>query len=230
MAADPQRSRGRYVYTRDGAAIAVDERFVLGEIAPGVLRVRSTRITGSPAARLEADVRMTVGGTTATIRWVGSSPGVASSARARYSSSPGGGVVVTREVDGVVHDEVTARGTQYPLLRVFTGPLVVASVGGRDVVVPEIADPRDRAAFLSPTTSRRTAQPLGQRPVMVDGVEREGTAYHWVGGAYGEDGADFVVDPGGLLLAYSVTQPSGRWDVTLAEVSGPWPSLPAAPA
>ena len=42
--------------------------------------------------------------------------------------------------------------------------------------------------------------------------------------AYGEDGAEFVVDPGGLLLAYAVTQPSGRWDVTLAEVSGPWVS------
>ena len=61
------------------------------------------------------------------------------------------------------------------------------------------------------------------REVLVDGVARAGTAYRWTGGAYGEDGADFVVDAGGLLLSYAVTQPSGRWEVTLAEVTGPWP-------
>jgi hypothetical protein len=77
--------------------------------------------------------------------------------------------------------------------------------------------------------STRTAEVLGARAVLVDGVERAGTAYRWVGGAYPE-GAEFVVDGGGLLLEYAVLQDSGRWQVTLAEVTGPWPTPLTWPA
>jgi hypothetical protein len=221
MAQEAERSRGRYRYSRDGEPMAVDERFVLGEIAPGVLRVRSTRITASPTARLEVDVRITADRSDTLVRWTGSAPGVAREARAEYAAADGT-VDVTREVDGVVHEPVSVAGVPYPLMRVFTGPLVVRSVAGLDVVVPDVADPGDLGRFLAPVTSSRTAVLLGERGVVVDGVERAGTAYRWIGGAYGEDGAEFVVDPGGLLLSYAVTQPSGRWDVVLAEVSGPW--------
>jgi hypothetical protein len=222
MPHDPQRTRGRYLYTCDGRPVGVDERFVLGEVAPGVVRIRSTRVSATPTARLEVDARIREDGSDALVRWVGSSPGVARAARAEYAAS-GDEVVVTREVDGVSHGTVTARGASYPLLRIFTGPLVVASVSELDVVVPDVADPTDLDRFLAPVTSHRTADVLGDRTVVVDGVERAGTAYRWAGGAYGEDGAEFVVDPGGLLLAYAVTQPSGRWEVTLAEVTGAWP-------
>jgi hypothetical protein len=222
MAQESERSRGRYRYTRDGEAVAVDERFVLGEVAPGAVRVRSTRITASPTARLEVDVRMTEGRTDALVRWTGSAPDVARSARAEYAAT-GTGIVVAREVDATAYDEVREHGALYPLMRVFTGRLVVASRAGLDVVVPDVADPSDLGRFLAPVVSSRTAEVLGERGVVVDGVERAGTAYRWRGGAYGEDGAEFVVDPGGLLLAYAVTQPSGRWEVTLAEVTGPWP-------
>jgi hypothetical protein len=224
MAQEVERSRGRYVYTRDGEPVPVDERFVLGEIAPGVVRVRSTRITASPTARLEIDARITATRGDAVVRWVGSSPGVARMARAEYAAS-GGTVAVTREVDGVVHERVSAAGASYPLMRIFTGPLVVASVSGLDVVVPDVADPGDVDRFLAPVTSSRTAEMLGERVVVVGGAEHAGTAYRWFGGAYGEDGAEFVVDRGGLLLAYAVTQFSGRWEVSLAELSGPWPTL-----
>jgi hypothetical protein len=221
MAQEAERSRGRYRYTRDGEPVPVDERFVLGEIAPGVVRVRSTRITAAPTARLEVDVRIGDGRTDAIVRWTGSAPGVARAARAEYSAADGS-VAVAREVDGVVHDPVTVSGAVYPLMRVFTGPLVVGSVPGLDLVVPDVADPTDVGRFLAPVTSSRTAEVLGERVVAVDGVERAGTAYRWIGGAYGEDGAEFVVDAGGLLLSYAVTQPSGRWEVSLAEVTGPW--------
>jgi hypothetical protein len=220
MAQEAERSRGRYRYTRDGEPMPVDERFVLGEIAPGVVRVRSTRITATPTARLEVDVRISGGRTDAVVRWTGSAPGVAREARAEYSGEDGA-VAVTRVVDGVVHEPVAAAGAVYPLMRVFTGPLVVGSVAGLDVVVPDVADPGAVDRFLAPVTSSRTAEVLGGRAVVVDGVERAGTAYRWIGGAYGEDGAEFVVDPGGLLLSYAVTQPSGRWEVALAEVTGP---------
>jgi hypothetical protein len=222
MAQEQQRSRGRYVYTRDGAPVGVDERFVLGEVAAGELRVRSTRVSASPTSRLEVDARVTADASEALLRWVGSSPGVAREARAQYTARAGE-VVVAREVDGVAHEPVTVSGASYPLLRIFTGPLVVASVTGLDVVVPDVADPADLHRFLAPVTSHRTAELLGERTVVVDGVERAGTAYRWIGGVYGEDGAEFVVDAGGLLLGYSVTQPSGRWEVALAQLEGPYP-------
>ena len=152
MAGDEQRSRGRYVYTRDGAPVGVDERFVLGTIAPGVTRVRSTRISASPTSRLEVDVRVTGGDSHALVRWVGSGPGIARSARAEYVAT-GSEVVVTREVDGVVHSEARVRGALYPLMRVFTGPLVVASVPGLELVVPDVSDPGDLDGFLAPVTS-----------------------------------------------------------------------------
>lgn len=221
MAQETERSRGRYRYSRDGEPMAVDERFVLGEIAPGVVRVRSTRITASPTARLEVDVRIDAGRTDAVVRWTGSAPGIARTARAEYAAVDGS-VVVTRVVDDVVHEPVTVSGVVYPLMRVFTGPLVVGSVPGLDLVVPDVADPADLGRFLAPVTSSRTAEVLGERAVVVDGVERAGTAYRWIGGAYGEDGAEFVVDQGGLLLSYAVAQPSGRWEVVLAEATGPW--------
>jgi hypothetical protein len=109
-------------------------------------------------------------------------------------------------------------------MRVFTGLRVLASVASpHTVVVPDVADPADGARFLGPVVSERTAETLGERTVVVGGVERVGTAYRWVGGAY-PDGAEFVVDAGGLLLEYAVTQESGRWQVSLAEVTGPWPT------
>lgn len=224
MPDDAERTRGRYLYTRDGAAVGVDERFVLGSIAPSVVRVRSTRVTASPTARLEADVRFAAGSVTAAVRWVGSDVSVVRAATADLAGHDGV-VESSRVVDEVRHESAAVAGILYPLMRVFTGPLVRASAleGGLRVVVPDVADPTDAMRFLAPTVSERTAEVLGERGVVVDGIERVGTAYRWIGGAYGDDGADFVVDDGGLLLAYAVTQPSGRWEISLADVTGPWP-------
>lgn len=226
MPSDPgERSRGRYLYTRDGAPVGVEERFVAGEIAAGVTRVRSTRIAAAPTSRLEVDVRFSTRACDALVRWVGSDPSVVRAASAQYSAA-GGSVTATRTIDGVDDGPAVAPGVLYPLMRVFTGPLVVSSVrtGGLDVVVPDVGDPTDPTRFLAPTSSHRTAEIRGEATVAVDGIDHPATAYRWIGGAYGEDGADFVVDDGGLLLSYSVTQPSGRWEVTLAEVTGPWPT------
>ena len=221
MPADAERTRGRYRYTRDGEPVGVDERFVLGEIAPGVVRVRSTRVTASPTARLEADVRFTTEAVSSLVRWVGSDPTVVRAATAEYVER-GGLVEASWSVDGESGSDQVV-GTAYPLMRVFTGPFVLRSVNGLDVVVPDIADARAASTFLRPSVSRRSAEVLGAREVLVDGVARAGTAYRWTGGAYGDEGADFVIDAGGLLLSYVVTQPSGRWEVTLADVIGPWP-------
>jgi hypothetical protein len=229
MPTDPVRTRGRYRYARDGEPMAVEERFVLGDVADGAVRVRSTRVSATPVSRLEVDVRMTADGTDAQVRWTGSTPGVVRDATAGVSQHAGR-VRTSRTVDGTAYDEVDVDGALYPLMRVFTGLRVLASVTGPHVVVvPDIAATADAARFLSPVVSTRSAEVLGERAVLVDDVEHVGTAYRWVGGAY-PDGAEFVVDPGGLLLEYAVAQDSGRWQVSLAEVTGPWPTPLAWPA
>jgi hypothetical protein len=222
MPSDPVRTRGRYRYVRDGEPVGVDERFVLGDVAPGAVRVRSTRVSATPVSRLEVDARLTAAGSDVQVRWTGSAPDVARSASAAVTEREGR-VATVRTVDGTAYDDAPVVGALYPLMRVFTGLRVLASLAGpHAVVVPDIAAAADAARFLSPVVSERSAEALGERGVVVGGVEHPGTAYRWVGGAY-PDGAEFVVDPGGLLLEYAVAQDSGRWVVSLAEVTGPWP-------
>lgn len=222
MPTDPERTRGRYRYLLDGDPAGVDERFMVGEVAGGAVRVRSTRVSATPVSRLEVDARLTPGRWDVLVRWTGSAPGVIREATATIAAS-GGTVATTRTIDGERSDETTTTGSLYPLVRAFTGLQVLASVAGpHGVVVPDVADPSDGRRFLVPVPSERSAVLLGERTVVVDGVERAGSAYHWVGGAY-PDGAEFVVDPGGLLLEYVVDQTAGRWRVCLAEVTGPWP-------
>jgi hypothetical protein len=223
MPRDPVRTRGRYSYLRDGEPMAVEERFVLGDLDDATVRVRATRVSATPVSRLEVDARLTATGTDVAVRWTGSTPGVVRDASATLSAS-GGRVRTTRTVEGTAYDEVVVDGALYPLVRVFTGVHVLSSVAApHPVVVPDIADPADGARFLSPVVSTRSAEVLGGRVVLVDGVEHVGMAYRWVGGAY-PDGAEFVVDDGGLLLEYVVAQDSGRWQVTLSELTGPWPA------
>ncbi len=223
---EPVRTRGRYVYRFAGAVVPVDERFVLGQVGDGV-RVRATRVAAHPTVRLEATVTYRPSRpVAAALRWTGSSPGIPASAEATIAAD-NDRVRTERIVDGRYHLDESVRGELLPLLRVFAGPVVVATSepGGRDVVVPDIRDPGRPATLFAPLVDRRTAELLGEREVVVDGVARGGRAYRAVGGAYGERGAEFVVDEGGLLLGYTWDQPRvGAWDVRLDGLTGPWPT------
>jgi hypothetical protein len=223
MPRDPVRTRGRYSYLRDGEPMAVEERFVLGDLDDATVRVRATRVSATPVSRLEVDARITATGTEVQVRWTGSTAG----SRARRG---GGGECerragahdAHRRGDGVRRGRRRGRALP-PHAGLHGGARALLGRAPHSVVVPDIADPADGARFLAPVVSERTAQVLGERSVLVGGVERAGTAYRWVGGAY-PDGAEFVVDDGGLLLEYAVAQDSGRWQVTLSELTGPWPA------
>ncbi len=142
----------------------------------------------------------------------------------------------------------------FALLRIFSGPVVMAcaispasvepaitSDGTADVpasllsetsttvIVPDVRDPSKREQLFLPLVDRRTAEVVGTEDVVVERATSadeitQATIYRYVGGSYGEQGAEVVVDDGGLMRRYAWDQPDvGHWDVRLAEVTGTWP-------
>jgi hypothetical protein len=222
MPRDPERTRGRYAATLDGRPAGMDERFVLGDIAPGVWRVRSTRITARPTSRLETDVRVDADGAVAVaLRWVGSGDGVVREARADLLER-GGAVTATRTVEGTAYDAPVLGGRISVLAHAFTGPLVLAALDGVDVVEPSVLDVAGAASFLAPVPTRWTATPTGGAVVMVGGVEHAGTAYDVVDGRTGRV-SSVLVDAGGLVLRSRTSTADGELEVRLVDIDGPWP-------
>jgi hypothetical protein len=222
MPRDPERTRGRYVVTLDGRPAGSDERFVLGDIAPGVWRIRTTRVSAHPTSRLESDVRIDASGTSVAVRWVGSAVDVVREASADLLEQAGV-VSGTRSVEGHAYDEVAAGGRLHTPAHVVSGPLLLDAVDGIDVVEPYLLDASDERVFLEPVVLRWTTTRTGEDSVLVAGEERAGTAYDWVASSTGREAA-VLIDAGGLLLRTRVTTPEGELEVRLVEVDGPWPT------
>lgn len=222
---DPVRTRGRYVATLDGRPAGIDERFVVGDIGPGVVRARTTRVLPRPVARLESDVRITGGGLAVAVRWVGSDADAVREATAELLDDPDG-VVSSRVVADRAYAGQRHVGRINALAHVVAGPLMLAARGGVDVVEPDLSDPSDPGRFLEAMPTHWSTVEAGSAEVVVDGVARPGTALLWSDRRSGLD-AHVVVDEGGLLLRSRLAAPDGLLEVTLAEVTGPWPT-PAA--
>ena len=224
MPRDPERTRGRYAVTLDGRPAGIDERFVLGDIAPGVWRVRSTRISARPTSRLETDVRVDADGAVGVaLRWVGSGDGVVREARSDLLERDGA-VTVTRIVEGTAYDAPAFLGRIDVLAHACTGPLVLSALHGDgiDVVEPSVLDVGDAASFLAPVMTRWSATRTGQDVVVVSGVEHAGTAYDRLDERTGRV-SSVLVDTGGLVLRSRTTTAAGEIEVRLVDVDGPWP-------
>lgn len=213
MPQDADRSRGRYLHRRlDGGAAGIDEQWVAGEIAPGSVRVRSTRIAAAPVSRLEVDARWSAEIATVVLRWVGSGAGVVRSATVACVEVPGA-VEVRRFVDDVELEPVSVGG-----------PLVLPALvlGGRLVEGAAysfvVGDALDASTFLVPVPVQVAIEDAGDEVVMVGGSDVDGTLRRWriTGDGLDESGED-VVGHGGLLLRRTV----GDVVATLTEVSGP---------
>ena len=213
MPQDADRSRGRYLHRRvDGGAAGIDEQWVAGEIAPGSVRVRSTRIAAAPVSRLEVDARWSAEIATVVLRWVGSGTGVVRSATVACVEVPGA-VEVRRFVDDVELEPVSVGG-----------PLVLPALvlGGRLVAGAAysfvVGDALDASTFLVPVPVKVSIEDAGDEVVMLGGSDVDGTLRRWriTGDGLDERGED-VVGPGGLLLRRT----AGDVVATLTEVSGP---------
>jgi hypothetical protein len=220
MPRDAERTRGRYVRLRDGKPTGMEEKFVIGEIAPGVVRIRSTLVTPSPVGKLETDVRRSAGSVDLSVRWVGSSDKAIRDASGHYTSLDGV-VSGSWRIDGQQYPEATATGILDPSSLIMQGLYVAIGRAGVDLVMPDEADPSDPGRFLSLLSVTATSTVIGELGVEVDGEVRSGISYRWeVAGV----GPDVVVDRGGLLLNQIIETPDGTvHEARLMDVTGPWP-------
>jgi hypothetical protein len=205
---------------RDGEPTGMEERWVLGEIRPGVVRVRSTLVTPSPVGRLETDVRVQSGLIEAQLRWTGSGSGSVQSGSGRYVGADGV-VSGSWQLDDDEPRTDSAVGLLDPSSLIMSGRVIATARAGLDLVMPDQAAPGDRERFLSLFRVTATSTLREEVEVEVDGVAHPALAYDWqVTGV----GPVVVVDRGGLLLHQRVTTPDGRTvEARLVGVSGPWP-------
>ncbi len=127
---------------------------------------------------------------------------------ARYVVSSGELTHLTR--DGVQDSRGYTFDCFFPLMRVFTGPLLcaLAARGPAQVLVPWIKDPSESSMLFSADISERQVEFLGSK----DAVR----CFSYQGGQY-EQAANCLVSERGWLLAYAWEMQSGsHWDVRLA--------------
>ena len=100
---------------------------------------------------------------------------------------------------------LTSGSLLFPLLRAAAGPLVrELSLGPRDTIVPSLHTPDQPDDFLSPRRSLRHCE-----------AQSSEGHYRYFGGEYGQSGADYWLNPRGILSAYHWQSAHGLWEVAL---------------
>ena len=212
---------GVYHYRLNGQETAVEERWQRRRHASGEWQVSSSR--RAPGLEILVDARVNAGLVTSfDVAWC--QPG-SPDIHAEYGLAADR-VVVSRRVstEAAATEEVllhvgAAPPLLFPLMRIFTGPLIARLLEGAGkgaVVLPAIADPADRAALLRPVLSQREAR------VVEEGIELElaGARFQcsrceYLGDQYGP-GSWFWLGADELLVRYQWQQsPQQHWDVWL---------------
>lgn len=202
-------ARGGYRYWRNGALQPVTEPWSLHRQSDGTLRLQGQRrIDGVPVLDVEADYT----GARCTrlqLRW--QAPASAMVRTAHYRLDGAGLHWRFGAGDSLETLALPDGALLFPLLRAATGPLLgQLGTEPRNVVLPDLRDPADAEAFLRPL--------LSERQVRIDGADDDGLhRLRYVGGEYGEAGADCALGPEGLLRHYRWDSPQGVWEVRLED-------------
>lgn len=220
VAAEPVDS-GVYHYRLNAQDTAIEERWQRYRHASGEWQVRSSRRV--PGLELRVDARL--------------SAGLVS--RFDVAWCQAGGPQLRAEYD-LVADRVVARrclapqpattedlvfaGSAtppllFPLMRIFTGPLIAGLLrgGGRGaVVLPFIVDPADHARLLRPVLSEREARVVEEGVELeLAGARQQCRRCEYLGDQYGT-GDRFWLGPDDLLVRYQWQQSAQQhWDVYL---------------
>lgn len=202
-------ARGTYRYWRDGALQPIVEPWTLRRGLDGSVLLRGRRqMEGAPLLDIEADYA----GAHCTgmrLRWHPAPPDEPRTAHYRLD----GAALHWRFADAARYPPQTlpANTLLFPLLRAATGPLLSQLDGApRTVVLPSLRDPAGSDGFLRPLLSERRA--------LENGVDAEGLRrIRFLGGEYGETGADCALGPEGLMRHYRWESPNGVWDVRLED-------------
>lgn len=123
------------------------------------------------------------------------------------------------EVIELFHDTVSSQPLLFPLMRIFTGPLIarLLQLGGEGkVILPDINDPEDEEHLLRPLTTQRRARVIEKEALLLcNGVELRCRRCEYTGDQY-RAGSQFWLGEDDLLLRYQWQQSADQhWDVLL---------------
>jgi len=216
----------------NGAEIPVTETFTIEQ------QVRGTSVTSArsaPGTELRVEARYSLeGGVECALEWTSELDGMAARVVASYSVAPDGSIAARWSTnDAAERTETIPVGSGpvpmfFPLMRVFSGrslaKLVAVAPQPLPVLVPDIRDPKNVDAFLTPLLGDRFAASVAAGSCLVDDAAHPCDVVDYRGGSYDSD-ATVYLDNGGLLLRYTWPQEgAGEWDVQLCEIEGPWPT------
>jgi hypothetical protein len=213
---------GGYRYLLNGRPTAVAESWDIdGELATQC-QINSLRV--APGVEIEVTAEVSKGivqGFTSTWR---SDSEQATSARYvlqadRVLVSWSGARSTTEEVIEVYHEGASSEPLLFPLMRIFSGPLIarILNLGGAgNVILPDINDPGDETRLLRPLSTVRRAIVIESDALLsLDGVDQPCRRCEYTGDQYGA-GSHFWLGEDDLLLRYQWQQSQQHnWDVWL---------------
>ena len=211
-------ARGAYAYRRNGEYAGVRESWSIHRDDHGRNITQSARDASAYQSTILVNALTEAGAlTTVDIDWRNGAEGMVRKASAAYQFSPGA-ASLRRNINGVddTHRFVySPMPLVSPLLRVFTGAVIMklADAGAPlDVLVPNITDPADARALLTPKIEKRRAAFLHTEDLSVDGKTIPARCYSYISEQY-DDTARFWIDAHQLLVRYTW----GSWDVILEQ-------------
>lgn len=213
---------GRYHYLLNGQATKVDESWSIeGELAtqckvsslryaPGVEIEVSAQLSGGVVQHFTADWRSD-SAKTLSVQYLLEPDRVLVSRRAARSAK--------QEVIEVRLESVSSQSLLFPLMRIFTGPLIARLLelgGAGTVILPDINDPANTGQLLRPLSTQRRAMLIGDEVLLSpDGVALQCRCVEYIGDQYAA-GSRFWLAQDDLLVRYQWQQSDHRqWDVWL---------------
>ncbi|MCB1702593.1 MAG: hypothetical protein H6985_18620 [Pseudomonadales bacterium] len=217
---------GVYHYRLNGEPVGVEERWQRHPQGSGACRISSSR--SAPGVEIVVDA-LVAGAQVTQFEVVWRSDGQ-NELRSSYQLLADR-VVVNRTVAGeqgqseeVVFPAEGVAPLLFPLMRIFTGPLIASLLeqGGRGVVVlPFIGNPALTSRLLLPVSSERQARVLEtDAELELAGASVRCRRCEYLGDQYGP-GTEFWLAEDKLLLRYQWRQsPQQHWDIWLQRDCG----------
>ena len=205
---------GGYQYFLNGHLMPIEERWQVYQGERGTLRVFSSR--RAPGVEISAEASLGadgVGGFKITWRSGNGEDITACCER------EGDAYCYLRTPSGDVITHFPDKVTLYPLMRIFTGPVMaaLADAGGRgEVLLPDITNPEDVSSLLQASVSVRSASACATCH-WPEGGSQPADCRQWqfIGGEY-DASTQFWLDSNNRLLRYRwLQQGDKQWDVRL---------------
>ncbi|MEH6516668.1 MAG: hypothetical protein V7742_08305 [Halioglobus sp.] len=213
---------GSYHYSLNGKPTEVRETWSLEGDLLGECRITSTR--AAPGIDITVAALVSHGAVqNFSVQWC---TGSVENISAYYELRDDRPIVTRRGMGDTEEEEIevaveTLQQTPllFPLMRIFTGPLIarlLAREGGGTIVLPDINDPADKLILLKPLVSERSARLVGEELIASpDGEEQLCRRCEYSGGQYTDD-SHFWLAADNLLERYQWQQsPELFWDVRL---------------